>query len=346
MSASIVSVSQDFGATWVSTAASSQFGVVISPGAGTYANRHAFRALQATGVTLTFIDTADRDQGFRYPKGWGDNEKLVLTPGRKPTDLLGLANKMQDVLATQTPGFIICGSRGGQVTIGLIWRHYWRGPTVMINAGCLMTNTRIPKEVSPVFITMGNDYFPTRSLAYVADKFKELAEASSGQNIFAPSQSHMPLLTNDLLRLAIGLAVGDTASLPGVPPTHSVYKLAGEPPAWHPIVQSNKGLDHVLLRRKCSKAATKRSWVPGGRLENGTRVEVLKCCNDEDGYQMLFVRTPSEDDENARLEGWIYGINVIDPLEADDESDDDESDDDESDEVDEEEAAELIEEES
>ena len=57
------------------------------------------------------------------------------------------------------PSAIIVGSRGDQVTIGKIWESVWRGPTIIINAGCLVTKTYIPKEVMPIFITTEHDYF-------------------------------------------------------------------------------------------------------------------------------------------------------------------------------------------
>ena len=34
------------------------------------------------------------------------------------------------------PSCLLAGSRGGQETILYIWRHVWRGPTIVVNSGC------------------------------------------------------------------------------------------------------------------------------------------------------------------------------------------------------------------
>ena len=68
---------------------------------------------------------------------------------------------------------IICGSRGGQVTIGKVWETIWRGPTIIINGGSLTTKTIIPKQVHALFIIMGNDYFKSVN---TPQKVKKLSE--------------------------------------------------------------------------------------------------------------------------------------------------------------------------
>ena len=35
------------------------------------------------------------------------------------------------------PAAVVTGSRGGQITVVRLWATGWRGPTVVLNGGCL-----------------------------------------------------------------------------------------------------------------------------------------------------------------------------------------------------------------
>lgn len=125
------------------------------------------------------------------------------------------------------PSLIICGSRGSQVTIGLVWRHFWRGPTILINAGSLTSETFIPVSVYPVLITMENDYFQTKSLDFVKAKFSELSEVD-GTQIHIRRHGHMPNLDPDIFLYIVTNSI--LRQIPDQLPTHKykVIKLMGK----------------------------------------------------------------------------------------------------------------------
>ena len=128
---------------------------LIKPGAGTFYNRKAYQRLEEKFNVIYFGETCNKYD--KYPHNWFNNSDVSSTGNH-----LGIISqfvKNTIIKDNLIPSVIIVGSRGSQVTIGKIWEEVWRGPTIMINAGSLTTNTRVPKEVIPYFITMGNDYF-------------------------------------------------------------------------------------------------------------------------------------------------------------------------------------------
>lgn len=128
---------------------------------------------------------------FAYPAGWDNNEALV--PRGK--DLAGFAQVVcAQILKGKPPAVVMCGSRGCQVTLGLVWRTCWQGPTIIINAGCLMTRTRIPPRVFPVFYTCSRDYFETKEPTICEEYFNALSDTERGV-LVRVEDSHMPCST-------------------------------------------------------------------------------------------------------------------------------------------------------
>ena len=126
---------------------------IISPGAGTYSNRFAYLHLEKY-YNLIYIGNSG-DKYDHYPNNWQINKNVV----DKGFHLGGLAELFKLYIDKGIiPCALICGSRGGQVTLGKVW-EIWRGPSIIINAGCLTSRTIIPKGVFPLFMTMENDYF-------------------------------------------------------------------------------------------------------------------------------------------------------------------------------------------
>lgn len=126
--------------------------LVISAGAGLQLNKHAYARLKNLEVVqlpaLHWKDT---------PLEFYDNKRLVLEgSGAEGENAAGLARLVCDRIRRlgEPPAVLICGSVGGQVTAGLVWRTCWRGPTVMLNAGSLRTQTPTYEGVFPVFVTM------------------------------------------------------------------------------------------------------------------------------------------------------------------------------------------------
>jgi len=172
---------------------------VIKPGAGTFYNKFAYQNLEKTHQLVYFANSGGTYD--KYPDNWPDN-KSVSTEG---LHLGAIVNKLINYTKTtgQIPSLIITGSRGAQVTLGKIWENYWRGPSLIINAGCLTTQTVIPKQVTPYFVTMGNDYFQSvNNIPNTTALFRSLAETEQQQAtlIHLPDEGHMPNLNqNNLL---------------------------------------------------------------------------------------------------------------------------------------------------
>ena len=186
---------------------------VIGPGAGCYANRHAYHYLEQNYKVEYFCKTSkDSKSKFDvYPPDWHDNN-FVSNEGEH---LGGISTLIyQCIQKNYIPQAIICGSRGGQVTIGKIWESFWRGPTLMINAGCLTTNTRIPKQVSLLFIIMKNDYFSSvNSISKIKILFNNLKMKpdQKARVFYLLKHSHMPNLNiefQSLLNNGIDLILG------------------------------------------------------------------------------------------------------------------------------------------
>ncbi len=177
---------------------------VISPGAGTRYNRLAYVELEKQYTVLYF--TKSGGQYDKYPPNWYDNKK-VDTSG---FHLGGIASLVKDYMLKNKiiPCCFICGSRGSQVTIGKIWESYWRGTTIMINAGSLTSSTNIPVQVEPIFITMEHDYFKSvNTLAKVKKLFHILASNGhkGAYQYHLINHSHMPNLNTNLVELLLNL---------------------------------------------------------------------------------------------------------------------------------------------
>lgn len=175
---------------------------VIVPGAGTYSNKNEYTRLK-THFNLVYF--GERGSKYdRYPNNWYDN-KLVSDRG---DHLGGLSFEILKYITGtgDIPSAIICGSRGGQVTIGKVWYSIWRGPTIIINAGCLTTQTEIPIGVKPLFITMKHDYFTSvNSQSKVKSLFEKLNKNKAEKGIFIhlPNEAHMPIFKNNLKNLLL-----------------------------------------------------------------------------------------------------------------------------------------------
>lgn len=181
--------------SWVQLPPSDNIIFVIRPGAGTYQNRDAYKKLETKYTVRYFAESQGKYDN--YPKNW-ENNNLVDTKGKH---LGSIVNLLETHIKTtgEIPSAIIVGSRGGQVSIGKVWEHLWRGPTIIINAGCLLTQTIIPKDVTPLFITMGRDYFSyVNTIDDTIKLYKNYSEKQQGTIVHLPLESHMPKLKNNI----------------------------------------------------------------------------------------------------------------------------------------------------
>tara|TARA_B100000795_G_C22770612_1_gene427695 strand:+ start:989 stop:1624 length:636 start_codon:yes stop_codon:yes gene_type:complete len=170
---------------------------IISPGAGTFRNKKAYQILEKNFNVIYFGKTGGIYD--KYPTYW-ENNSFVESTGKH---LGGIAELIENKIYKDKiiPCLIIAGSRGGQVTIGKVWERIWRGPTIIINAGCLTTQTVLPKDISILFIIMENDYFKSVN---TPQKVKKLTNKNEKiKIIYLPNHYHMPNLNNELVELLL-----------------------------------------------------------------------------------------------------------------------------------------------
>lgn len=304
-----VHVSNDMGKTW--TPATGTCVLVIQPGAGTVHNSAAYKQLEQN-FTVSYVNTPTYNGGFKYPPGHGHMWSYDLQgPTRWEQDsLMGLSKSIgKDIVARKiVPHTIVTGSRGGQVVIPMIIKHFWRGSIVVINAGPLTTNSRIPKHVNPVFITCDRDYFSTNDVDYVRRQFKDLSDVD-GVAVHLTNQSHMPRLHVDILASIVDALVhGKSISSSVIPQKHQLVRLTTNttsPSTRAPLVTilgSRGGHDTVLLRPNPTK---RRKFYHDRRaVVKDEKVSVEFDQTDEDGYAMVYIRSKNGTD------GWIYCSNI------------------------------------
>lgn len=309
-----VHISNDFGRTWTLAAVDPKKILVIRPGAGTTQNKIVYDTLERHGYEVEFLGS-DIDQG--YPHGWNDNDRLVLERPLKTAmqraNLLELAGKFPAIVGSKPPALVICGSRGCQVTVGPVWRHFWRGPTVLINAGCFTgTTTTIPREVFPIMIPCGRDelfrHDRPSSIQYLINLFEIFSE-SDGVLVHLTNQGHMPHDLHKIIvrvvQLALQRQTDDRAWTTQL--TESWCRVQSLNRRSSPqavstsprFVAVNSKFDHTLLRNTPREEST---W--GARVDNNTPVDILECVTSDDGYLMYRVRTELGE------EGYMYAINV------------------------------------
>ena len=190
---------------WKSREVSRRHILVIADGAGIRQNSDVYQDLRDQGYELDVVQAGARS--FKYPDGWENGDPEHITPRGDPTpDLAGFAHEVCAHIRARPPSLIICGSRGSQVTIGVILKTCWRGPFIAINAGCLTANVKIPRQAFPCFITCGRDYFRTKSPAYSNDQFQALSVSNRrALLVHLPSEQHMP--DADALQYVLGKCI-------------------------------------------------------------------------------------------------------------------------------------------
>jgi len=179
--------------------------LVIADGSGYNANRHVYDRLRALGFKLDVVAAGSKHRSFAYPSGWSE-------PGypddTNPDDLGGFGHDVCEAIETTIPAIIICGSRGGQVPLGVVWRRCWRGPVVCINGGVLTANVPVPSQARLVCVTAGRDYFATQDIKFTCSKFAALSSAAGATCtvIHLKKDKHMPKNLDSVMAQAIQLA--------------------------------------------------------------------------------------------------------------------------------------------
>lgn len=143
-----------------------------------------------------------------HPEGYGpnmypSNREQFWVNGYKEVkkddnNLASLAFKVIDEIEKYKPDVIVCGSRGGQITIGMVWKAMFDKiipviPCVVLNAGCIYVPSElIPPGLKLVLVTAGQDYFEdTKDPDIVKKQFIDrLPSSTTIHHVHYPDADH------------------------------------------------------------------------------------------------------------------------------------------------------------
>ena len=162
---------------------------VLQPGAGYNMNRDMYTYLERKGHTIRLIgDTHIKYQGYdEYPATWPDD---IKTWNRNEPNLCTLAHALIEDKALNNIDILICGSRGGQVTLHELWNLGWRGRTINLNASAMVPPRDIPANAALVLVSFGADTFPTHNPTYMQTLCKKYPGIID--HFHANKEPHMP----------------------------------------------------------------------------------------------------------------------------------------------------------
>ena len=273
----------------------------LYPGAGTGGNSVTYEYLKRH-YDVQLFNTTTRNGGFKYPKGWTDIGSVSLNR-HKSDSLMGLANEIGKHIINNPPSMIICGSRGSQVVLPILLQYFWRGAFIAINGGLLTSKTHIPKDISPILVTCGKDYFKTKDPSWTLKQFQDLSK-SEGLDIHFKDEAHMPNLPQKFLKsicdfILKGHAIPYSTNYEVKP---LKIKTTAAKSSTAKVTVNNKSHGSTLLRRNNT---SDNVWYPDRRsIKNKVKVDVLSQDFDEKMYSMLFIK-------NKSTEGWIYAKNIL-----------------------------------
>jgi hypothetical protein len=176
--------------TWEKMFAKRNHVLLIGDGASTVINSRGYSEFLKTFDVVTMKSGPQRTKLYN-PSQVGPVISLN-SRGRPTYDLAGFGHEVGKAILKRPPAIVVCGSRGGLIVMGVVMQNYWRGAIVMLNAGCLVSENEIPKEVFPCFVTFGNDYWETKNPEYTFQQFKHLAKCERGLLIHYPNETHLP----------------------------------------------------------------------------------------------------------------------------------------------------------
>ena len=174
--------------------------LVIGPGAGTRQYKNIWDNIIISHnifIVHGFIKNINYDS---YPKNWTTNNPDMSTNNNY--NLASLSNIVLDkYLHLQNKSInidlIICGSRGGQVTLPALWRLFdslniKSPPCIIFNSGILHSPIKWPENIPIILLSFGNDNFNTKDYKLVLKSAKN--NKSFGYVVYMPNESHGPIL--------------------------------------------------------------------------------------------------------------------------------------------------------
>tara|TARA_Y100000768_G_scaffold379105_1_gene354373 strand:- start:12642 stop:13325 length:684 start_codon:yes stop_codon:yes gene_type:complete len=111
-------------------------------------------------VAYILFNKVRDDKYDNYPDCWGlSKKKKTHTHSDVATDLI-----IPSIISGNIPDVILCGSRGGQVTLPTLWLHGYTYPSVVINGDIiahyrLIKQFKYPDNLKIVLLVGKKDYF-------------------------------------------------------------------------------------------------------------------------------------------------------------------------------------------
>jgi hypothetical protein len=180
-------------------------------------NAPAYDALKMAGWDITIAMAQDYDRSpaypdFLYPPGWeAGNPDLSMNGGK---NLATIADNVimpmieQLIAQGRGPAAIICGSRGGHVSLPRLWSIGWKGPTLCINGGCAKFRTP-GSPVRLVLITGGQDYFETKDPRMTAQMMQKEDPSHPVLLYHDQKEGHMPGSMGDVFGPLLEIAINE-----------------------------------------------------------------------------------------------------------------------------------------
>ena len=174
--------------------------LVIGPGSGTLKYKPLWDILKQNfklNIVHGIIHSINYDV---YPTNWetsdpyieiNDSHNLASLAYHVLIKYLDMIEKDEKIIA------IVCGSRGGQVTLPALWRLFDQldlkcPPCIVMNSGVVNTVVKWPENKPIILLSFGKDYFNTKDPNIVLHYAKQ--QKSFGYVIHIPNDSHEPVL--------------------------------------------------------------------------------------------------------------------------------------------------------
>lgn len=196
--------------------------LVIGPGGGTRMNAPAYQVLEQSGWDISVAMAPEYDRSpaypdFLYPPGWENGTPDLSMNGGK--NLATLADNVilpmieQLIAQGRGPAAIICGSRGGHVSLPRLWASRgWLGPTLCINGGCI--KFQVPgAPCRLILITGGQDYFETKDPRATAQMLKKEDPSHPVLVYHDHKEGHMPGSMGDVFGPLLEIAINEESFL-------------------------------------------------------------------------------------------------------------------------------------
>ena len=174
--------------------------LVIGPGAGTRQYKQIWENIKKSHNIYIVHGVINNTSYDCYPNNWTTDNPDISTNSNY--NLASLSNIVLDkYLHLKNKNInidlIICGSRGGQVTLPFLWTLFNNlmiksPPCIIFNSGICHSPIKWPENIPLILLSFGKDYFNTKDYRLVLKS--AINNKSFGYVIYMQNESHGPIL--------------------------------------------------------------------------------------------------------------------------------------------------------